>query len=130
MAAVAFGCEQCFKADAEAMARAKTKFKFIARLVDESHFMMSILACPRCGQRCVSIFTEMIDWTGGDDSQYVTVLPITEPEAQELLAGGDDLAARVEALGCDRPYWRDDNPTGGPRKVYWASGGLWIGPHD
>src|ERR1700722_13185957 len=94
-----FGCDKCFKADAQAMALAKTKLKFVARLVDESHFMVSILACPACGQRCVSIFTETIDWTGGDDSQYVSVLPVTLQESKSLQAGCDDLIARIQELG-------------------------------
>lgn len=130
MPAPAFGCEKCFKADAQAMALAKTKFKFIARLADESHFMVSILACPACGQRCLSIFTEMIDWTGGDDSQYVSVLPIMLEESQALEASSENLEDRIEALGRDRAHLRDDHPTGGLRQVFWATKGLRIGPHD
>ncbi|MGA2229968.1 MAG: hypothetical protein ABSH22_03495 [Tepidisphaeraceae bacterium] len=130
MAAGEFGCEQCFKADAQAMALAKTKFRLLARLVDEEHFIVSILACPECGQRCVSIFTETIDWVGGDDSQYVSVLPITEEEAAALVASGNDLVKRIEALGRGRPVWRDDDPTGGPRRIWWGKEGLWIGGLD
>ncbi len=44
------------------MDQARLKFTPVAKLVDESHFDISILACPVCGQRCVSIFTEMIDF--------------------------------------------------------------------
>jgi hypothetical protein len=125
-----FGCEQCFKADAEAMARAKNKFNEIARLVDEEHFIIRLLSCPACGQRCVSVFTESIDWSGGDDAQYVSVLPITAEEAELLQKSGENLTARINAMGCDRRHWRDDSPTGGPRKIQWDSGGLYIGPHD
>jgi len=125
-----FGCEHCFKADAESMARAKPKFNFIARLVDESHFIVSILACPACSQRCLSIFTETIDWTGGDDSQLVRVLPITPQESGSLQKSGDDLIPQIESLGRDRPYLLDNHPTGGPRQVRWIKGALWIGPHD
>ena len=125
-----FGCEQCFKADAEAVARAKTKFQMIARLVDESHFIVTIFACPHCRQHCVSIFTEQIDWSEGDDAQYVNVLPITPEESQELQKSAENLVARLQALGQNRAYLRDDSPTGAPRKIQWANGGLWIGPHD
>ncbi len=128
-AAGPFGCRDCFQADAETVARARRGFVSIARLVGESHFGVSIFACPACGQRCVSIFTEMIDWEGGDDPQYVSVLPVTVQESEMLLASGDDLIARIESLGRDRQFLQVDYPKGG-RGACWVTGGLRIGPHD
>jgi hypothetical protein len=125
-----FGCSACFRADAETAARARRKFVHSARLADESHFGVNILACPACGQRCVSIFTEMIDWAGGDDPQYVSVLPVTQVESDMLIAGGDDLIARIESLGRGRPFLQVDYLKGGSQGVRWVNGGLRIGSHD
>jgi hypothetical protein len=120
----------CFQADAQTMAQARRKFVHVARLADESHFGVNILACPACGQRCISIFTEMIDWAGGDDPQYVSVVPVTLQESEMLLAGGHDLTACIESLGHDRQFLQVDYPKGGPQAVRWVNGGLLIGPHD
>ena len=49
---------------------ARRALKHEHTLIDESHFSISILRCPECSQRFVSIFTELIDWEDGDDSQY------------------------------------------------------------
>src|ERR671932_749084 len=57
-----FGCELCWPADARAAWVARGGLTRLEGLVDESHFIVTILACPRCDQRYVSIFTETIDW--------------------------------------------------------------------
>ena len=124
------GCEKCFQADAEAMDKARVKFARIARLVDESHFDISILACPACGQHWVSIFTEWIDWQDGDDPQYISELPVTEKESKMLIAGGKEIEKKVELLGRKRRHLRVDHPKGGPRRIGWSDFALLIGPHD
>ena len=89
-----------------------------------------ILACPSCTQRFVSVFTETIDWTDGDDPQYWTVLPITSAEAAELVQQGDSLTEpMLEALGPGRPSLRRDYPKGGTRHIYWSTG-ISVGFHD
>ncbi len=126
-----FGCEQCFQAPAQAASEARRHFIELARLVDESHITVRILQCPHCGQRCVSVFTELIDWSGGDDAQYWSLLPLTPEETAQLQAQGEQVDLRlIESLGRERRFLMVDFPTGKPKRVMWAKGGLVIGPHD
>ena len=126
-----FGCPNCFQALPQVAAEARRGFTELARLIDESHFIVRILACPRCGQRCVSVFTETIDWSGGDDAQYWSLVPLTEEEAAELMAQGENVDIRmIESLGRERRHLRIDYPTGGSRTVAWRDGGFFIGWHD
>jgi hypothetical protein len=126
-----FGCARCFQAPAEAVSEARRDFAQIVRLVDESHLIVRILACPDCGQRFVSVFTEMIDWSAGDDAQYWSVLPLTLEESEQLTAQGEQVDLRmIEALGRHRRFLQIDFPTGKAKRVLWAEGGLLIGPHD
>ena len=126
-----FGCPDCFRAMPEVAAAARLAFVELARLIDESHFIVRILACPTCGQRCISIFTEMIDWSGGDDAQYWSLLPLCEEETAVFMAQGESVdIGMIESLGRDRRYLQINYPTGGSKTVAWRSGGLYIGPHD
>jgi len=124
-----FGCEKCFQAEAEEMA--KLELAHVARLVDQSHLGISILACPACGQRCVWIFTESIDWVGGDDPSYVSVLPVTLDESEMMLSAGAAAYSQIEALG-HRQYLhlQNDYAAGGLQRVRWVYGDFVIGPHD
>ncbi|HEX8281934.1 MAG TPA: hypothetical protein VF588_01045 [Pyrinomonadaceae bacterium] len=125
-----FGCGLCWPADAHAAWAARDGLTRLKELIDESHFIVAILVCPRCDQRYVSIFTEMIDWGGGNDPQYWTLMPITEAEADGLIqqeTSLDDMA--LNALGRGRrSLWRD-HPKAGPPRVSWGSG-VFVGPHD
>lgn len=126
-----FGCAQCFQDSAEAAAERRRGFSRVASLVDESHFTVRILECSHCGQRCVSVFTEMIDWSGGDDAQYWSLLPLTRDESERLMAQGEDVDVRtIEELGRERRFLQVDHPTGKPKRILWAEGSLLIGPHD
>ncbi len=126
-----FGCVRCFQCAARDAESARRSFIEISRLVDESHFMVRILACAHCGQRCVSVFTETIDWSGGDDAQYWSLLPLNEDEAAQLIEQGERVDIRaIESLGRDRRYLQVDFPTGKEKRVLWANGHLLIGPHD
>jgi len=90
-----FGCEQCWPADPDAAWQAKQGLSSEADLIDESHYAVSILACPRCAQRFVFVFTETIDTMGGDDPQCSNLLPVTEGEAAELVRQGAAYALPV-----------------------------------
>jgi hypothetical protein len=125
-----FGCDICWPADTRAAWGARDGLSRLRELIDESHFIVAILACPRCEQRYVSVFTEMIDWEGGNDPQYWTLLPITESEAEDLIrqeASLDEVS--LNALGRGRRSLRRDHPKDGPLRVSWGSGIL-VGPHD
>ena len=125
-----FGCDVCWPDDAGAAWEARGGLTRLKELIDESHFIVAILACPRCGQRYVSIFTELIDWADGEDPQYWTLLPITEAEAEGLIQRGTSLdEMSLNALGRGRRSLRRDHPKDGPPQVSWGSGIL-VGPHD
>ncbi|HEX8500193.1 MAG TPA: hypothetical protein VF659_06330 [Pyrinomonadaceae bacterium] len=125
-----FGCNLCWPADAGAAWGARGGLTRLRELIDESHFIVAILACPGCGQQYVSVFTEMIDWVGGNDPQYWTLLPLTRAEAEGLLRQGASLnEMSLNALGRGRRSLRRDHPKDGPPRVFWGSG-VHVGPHD
>ena len=65
----------------------------------------------------------MIDWAGGDDAQYWQLLPITEPEAANLLEQGESLMeTKLEALGTGRRALHRDYPSAAAPRVFWKSG--------
>ncbi|MGW9210658.1 hypothetical protein ACWGR4_27180 [Embleya sp. NPDC055664] len=70
----------------------------------------------------MSVFTEYVDWVASRDAQYRTVLPITDAEADDLMAGRLS-PHRVGALGHRRRRLQSDWPseTDEP-SVYWDSG--------
>lgn len=118
-----FGCDLCFGDDADA-AHAHRR-EPVHELIDDSHFMVSIRRCPACRQQFVSIFTEFVDWTDGDDPQYTDLVPITDDEAGDLVRQGQNVDLRVlEALGAGRRRLVTNYPKGGPKSVFWATGGL------
>jgi len=125
-----FGCDACWPADAHAAWGARARLSRVSALIDESHLIVTILACPRCAQRFVSVFTETIDWADGDDPQYWTLLPIAVDEAEDLVQRAASLnEASLNALGPERRSLRRDIPKGAPPRVFWGSGIL-VGPHD
>jgi hypothetical protein len=125
-----FGCDRCWPADASAAWGARDGLRRVRELIDESHFIVTILTCPHCAQRYVSVFTEMIDWEGGEDPQYWTLLPISGGEAEGLIQQAASLnEVTLNALGRERRSLRRDYTKDEPPRVYWGSGIL-IGPHD
>lgn len=124
------GCALCWPASAEAAWNARKGFTLAAELIDESHFHVMILACPQCGQRFLSVFTELIDWVDGDDAQYWQVIPITEGEAAALTSCGPALTAHeINAVGPGRQSLVRDYPTGQAPREFWGTG-IMVGPHD
>ena len=118
-------------ADAPSAWQAVRGFTHLATPVDESHFSITVRACPRCGQRFVSVFAERVDWVDSEDPQCWSVLPVTAAEADDLIAGGADQAARsVESMGRGRRFLWADHPKDGPMTVSWRTRPPVIGPHD
>jgi hypothetical protein len=124
-----FGCDRCWPSSAEAADAARRTLRIEAELVDESHFRITIRACPGCSQRFVSLFTEMIDWKGGDDAQYWTLMPVTQAETADLVGGGSLSESALNTLAGGRRSLFHDHPTGKPARTGWGTG-LWVGPHD
>lgn len=125
-----FGCERCWPGEADAAWDARRELTSVHELIDESHFHVMILECPRCAQRFLSVFTEIIDWMGGDDSQYWTLLPLTEAEACELAQQRESLSeSKLHALGHGRRCLMRAWPKGAvAHTLSWT--GMSIGPHD
>jgi len=127
---VDFGCAHCWPASADDAWEARRALDREEDLIGESHFHVMILACGRCGQRFVSVFTEMIDWVDGDDPQYWTLLPLTDEEATLLARRGGAVAeAQLNALGPERRCLRRDYPKASSPRCSWGTG-VWVGPHD
>lgn len=118
-----FGCSACWPASPAAALAASGSLAQDQALVDDSHLGVAIRSCPRCRQRFVAVFLEHVDWKGGDDTQYWTLMPITEAEATELVALDDALVIqRLHDLPKERRCLQNDHPTGGPDRVGWGRG--------
>jgi hypothetical protein len=125
-----FGCAHCAPADAEAAAQAARTLDLAHRLIDDSHYIVSLLQCRHCGQGYLSVFTEIIDWIGGEDPQYRTLLPITQEEARMLASRGAEITEHeLNRLGPQRRSLCVDFPRDGNKRAFWHRG-LFVGPHD
>jgi hypothetical protein len=119
-----FGCGQCYAEDLDpAVAEDHERYELDTFLRDDSHFIVSLSHCVACGQRFISIFTEYIDWVRSEDDQYRTLMPLTDREAAELLAGTRPLFS-VGELGGTRRYLESEWPSGMSKTVRWRSGGF------
>lgn len=124
------GCESCWPDAADAAWKARDGLTLTAELIDEFHYHVMILACPRCGQRFLSVFSEMIDWSEGDDAQHWAVVPITEGESVELSRRGSELTeAEISSFGPNRRSLLRNYPTGKGPSECWGKG-IRVGPHD
>lgn len=123
------GCALCLADDAE-RAWSASRTTRLGALVEESHFSVQLTACS-CGQRFVTVFTERIDWSGGEDDQTWVSAPVDEEEARQLEACAvNDCPALVVKLAGDRRFLVRFFPTGGTLGCHWRERGLRIGPHD
>lgn len=53
---------------------------------DESHLIRRLLKCNKCGQLYFYEFYEEIDWSGGNDPQYRTWIPVDDETSAEVLS--------------------------------------------
>jgi hypothetical protein len=125
------GCEECAGDDAAAAWEVIRGGRDRMTLIAESHHDVWITRCARCPQQFVVVFTERIDWAGGNDPQDWYAVPIATAEASELARVGAQISNReIERLATNRRYlWRSFPPAGVLATV-WCEGALWIGPHD
>jgi hypothetical protein len=124
------GCLACFATNVDQAWKSSQAFTQVAVLLDESHCRLRLLACPRCGQRSVSVFTEMISWIDGDDDQRWMLVPISENEARQLTDMGEAAIAALPALiGASRQHVLVEHPGGGPKTIVWSKF-FWVGPHS
>ena len=125
-----FGCERCWPPAADAAWEKRSALTHVTELIDESHFHVMILACPRCTQRFVSVFTETVDWEDGDDPQHWTLLPITGAEDADLIQQRDaSIETTLHGLGAGRRCLQLDHPKGAAQRIFWATG-IFVGRHD
>ena len=125
-----FGCDQCWPESAEAAWHARSGLTQIQELIDESHFHVTILACAECDQRFVSVFTETIDWTDGEDPQCWMLVPVTEAESRSLMQHRGTLTEPdLNSLGAGRRCLQRDHPKTSPARVLWRTG-IFVGAHN
>lgn len=123
------GCSYCYGDDPDkTWAYCKQGLIIDQYLRDDSHFIVTVRRCAECSQRFIWILTEFIDWQGGDDAQYRTVVPVTAEEARKVAERVIDVDVEfLEALGNTRRYLQADWPTGErEERVKWSTGKLWI----
>ena len=126
-----FGCSRCWPDAPEAAWDARRQYDRAAILIDESHFIVAVLRCTACDQHFVSIFTESIDWNGGNDPQYWTVMPLTKEEVGRLASLRDRLGeADLNALPSDRRSLQRNYPADAEQPTLAWGRGIHIGPHD
>ena len=124
-----FGCAQCF-GDDPATAWAALQARRLQSLVQESHFGVHLTEC-RCGQRFAVVFTERIDWSGGEDDQDWLAVPVTTAEAARLAQATEDQVSRaVTEVAQGRRFLVRIFPRDGTLELWWRESGFAIGPHD
>ena len=124
------GCDQCWPQSASTAWERSRSLKHKHSLVRESHYHVTIAACPFCSQHFVRIFTETIDWLGGNDPQYSTVYPLSPEEADYLGQLGEDVTEQIlNGLPSERMSLIHDFPRAGGVQTHWSQG-IFIGPHD
>lgn len=124
-----FGCETCWPESADAAWEKSRQCKIYNYLIDESHFIVSLRKCPDCEQSFVSVFTETVSWSDGEDPQYRTVMPLTKQEVAELEAATQDIEDMLQALAPKRRSLKIDFPKRVGMTQYWSQG-IRIGSHD
>ena len=126
-----YGCERCWPHDAAAAWEARQGLAQMSELVHESHYRVQILSCPSCGQNFLSVFTEWVDWAGGEDPIYWTVVPVDTGEVAALADPEGALGeAELEAMARGRRCLLVDYPTGVSKPTAAWGVGLRVGPHD
>ena len=122
-----FGCPLCYGEDADIVSANHHTVRVTDTVIDDSHFIVSLRRCPECGQRFLRIFTEFVDWQGGDDAQYTDVVPVTEDEAKRIVQDGENVSLEyLGDLGTGRRRLQMDWPTGGPRRLGWDTGAFFV----
>lgn len=116
--------------DPESVANALSSYKTIAQLIDRSHITVTLISCPDCDQRWASIWTEIVDWSGGDDFMSTVILPLTHREADELTVIAEQLnTGWIKQVSDGRRYLCMFYSTAeNKEKAEWSDGPLFIDP--
>lgn len=124
-----FGCSQCWDGSAAAAWHQSMRLQRERMLIDQSHFSVEIKTCRQCKQQFLLIYTEMIVWDGGEDTQESTIMPLTDAEAAAFAKPGADVHALVRQLPKSRKSLRNWSPAAEGSGVIWGQGAE-IGMHD
>ena len=83
--AQSFGCRRCYGEDPRRVWSYYEKGLAVEReLVFEPHFIVQLRRCSECGQQFVWIFSEKVDWEGGEDAQRREIAPVNADETEAL----------------------------------------------
>jgi len=120
----------CRADDAEAAHSFWTRGEVLRQFVDESHFSVRVVRCRSCGRRALRLFFELMDLSGGDDSQaWITGL-LTDSQSAALEAPDADWLAVATDADPDRRFIARVYPRGGNLMIAWGTGPLPMFPHD
>jgi len=122
----------CLGDDCLAAKEAIRKAQHTVGLVDESHFIVSISRCVRCGQHFLTMFCERIDWADADDPQVWVGVPVSEDEVRRLrtanVAADENAVLRI--IANERRFLHHDMPKGEADRLAWKTRTLFIPGHD
>lgn len=124
-----FGCDKCWSSEASDAWGAVTSTPIETHLIDESHYIVSIRACPSCSQRYLQVTTEVVDWEDGEDPIYRTIIPVNNAERARLTISKPLDTSIIEAIGVGRRSLRYAWPKGQDPSTYWGTG-VHVGVHD
>lgn len=114
------GCAHCFGGTAEEACENIPRLTLVEKLLDESHFDVSIVEC-RCGLRFLKVFCEQIDWVNGNDPQQIVVTVISAEEQPSLHgldeAGVERALSQLSPRRCLESWF----PSDGPKSIGWKS---------
>jgi len=124
-----YGCEKCWHSQASEAWDAVRSTLIEARLIDESHYIVSIRRCQICSQHYLQVTTETIDWEDGEDPIHRTIIPIDNAEREKLTASNQLDTDIIENIGVDRRSISYDWPKNQEPTAYWSIG-IRVGMHD
>ncbi len=115
-----FGCQNCWKDSPDETWVAVRSTRFKAELIDDSHFHITLKQCEHCDQIFLSVFTEIVDWTDSEDSQFWTIIPLTTEESDDIANSNPALIeSKLGVLAYQKKYLKRDFLKGQNPKVYW-----------
>lgn len=121
-------CPACTATDA---AQAAGAWRTTAAWIDESHLGVTICTCTTCGSAALHIWTELIDWEDGDDSQATIIVPLPTDWCPERLVEEDQIAALLRQRGpCACLVHCSPRGSHGAATWYWRMDQPIILPHD
>jgi hypothetical protein len=123
-------CPKCLGAEpTEAKARLLKEPREV--IIADDHFSMSLRTCSQCGQSFLCVFSELVDWSNGDDSQAQHYIPISAEEAAAFRVAGEQGAEKLlHNTKLERMHLLSTYPRGKDLSVEWRDGIVFLLPHD